>query len=357
MTAITRLLVLAFLAASVALAAPPVISKQRPDGTPNRAAWMAEGRFGLMVHYLPLPPGGSREERQAWVDRTVDAFDLAGFMRQFDETGADWLIFTLTQTNGVLTSANPVVPPQSALLTSRRDLAGEIAQQMQKRGKRFILYVPSDIEPTLKSQTGIPPEGYRAWYLSFIRAYSEKFGKLHHGWWFDTCTPLPNEQWQDWLDACRAGNPDSAVAFSGAEFCTGGDVMPRCPIEDYHAGEIHVLDGGRIRRDFLVPGGTFTLTPDGAMQRAGHSAHYYMPDGQFIGNVQWHCLLPIDKTFNPAIPDRMCRYSDAELFGFVRAVRSVGGAFTVNVPINAANGIIPEDSHAQLVRLGRHLQK
>ena len=29
-----------------------------------------------MVHYLPLPPAGSREERQAWVDRTVDAFDL-----------------------------------------------------------------------------------------------------------------------------------------------------------------------------------------------------------------------------------------------------------------------------------------
>ena len=75
------------------------------------------------------------------------------------------------------------------------------------------------------------------------------------------------------------------MAFSGAEFCTGGDVTPRCPIEDYHAGEIHVLDGGRIRRDFLVPGGTFTLTPDGAMQRAGHTAHYYMPDGQFA--VAW----------------------------------------------------------------------
>ena len=80
--------VLALLAASVALAAPPVISKQSPDGTVNRTAWMAEGGFGMMVHYLPLPPAGSREEQQAWVDRTVDAFDLAGFMRQFDETAS-----------------------------------------------------------------------------------------------------------------------------------------------------------------------------------------------------------------------------------------------------------------------------
>ena len=62
-------------------------------------------------------------------------------------------------------------------------------------------------------------------------------------------------------------------------------------------------------------------------------------------------------TFNPAVPDRMCRYSDDELFGFVRAVKSVGGAVTINVPINPANGLIPDDSHAQLVRLGRHLRK
>ena len=102
-------LIAALLAISFAHAAP-VISKTLPDGTPNRAVWMAKGTFGVMVHYLPKPPAGSRDERQAWVDRTVDAFDLAGFMRQFDATGADWLIFTLTQTNCVLTSANPVVP-------------------------------------------------------------------------------------------------------------------------------------------------------------------------------------------------------------------------------------------------------
>ncbi len=357
MKAITQLIALALLTASLALAAPPVISKTKPDGTVNRAAWMAEGRFGMMVHYLPDPPAGSRAERQAAADRIVDAFDLAGFMRQFDETGADWLCLPLIQNNGVFISANATISPQCELLASRRDLMMEIAQQLAQRGKRLVLYIPSDNENFIKGRSGIAGENYRAWYLSMIRAYSEKLGKLHHGWWFDSCGPLPNERWQEWLDACRAGNPDSAVAFSGAEFCTGGDVMPRCPIEDYHAGEIHVLDGGRIRRDFLVPGGTFTLTPDGAMQRAGYSAHYYMPDGQFIGNVQWHCLLPIDLTFNPAIPNRMVRYSDEELFGFVRAVKSVGGAVTINVPINTATGIIPEDSHAQLVRLGRHLGK
>ena len=93
------------------------------------------------------------------------------------------------------------------------------------------------------------------------------------------------------------------------------------------------------------------------MQKEGNNEppRYHMPTSQFIGNVQWHCLLPLDLTFNPAIPNRLCRYSDAELFGFVKAVKSVGGAITINVPLDIANGRIAEDSHAQLVRLSKAL--
>ena len=81
-----------------------------------------------------------------------------------------------------------------------------------------------------------------------------------------------------------------------------------------------------------------------------------MPDAQFIDNVQWHCLLPIDLTFNPAVPNQYCHYTDKALFQFVDAVKSVGGAITINVPIDIENGHIPPDSHAQLVRLGQHLK-
>lgn len=357
---VIRLMILLTVAVPVvrAQAATPIpIARTRPDGTPNLAAWMAEGRFGLMVHYLPRPLDGTREERQAWLDRTVDAFDLDGFMRQFEAIGADWLIFTLTQTNGVMTSPNPVLDPKAAQLVARRDLVMEIAQRIRQANKRLILYLPSSSDGGFMARMVSKPDDDNQWYFQFIGAYSEKFGRLHHGWWFDACSTLPLEEWRRWIAACRAGNPDVVVAFSGAEFCTGGPIEPRCPIEDYHAGEIHVLDGGRIRRDFLVPGGTYFLRPDGVLQKEGQEPRYYMPDGQFLGGVQWHALLPIDLTFNPAIPDRMCRYSDRELFGFVTAVKSVGGAITINVPIDIQTGLISADSHAQLVRLRRYLEK
>lgn len=344
------------LAASVLAAAP--VKTVRPDGTTNRAAWMAAGTFGVMTHYLPGPPQGSREVRQAWLDRTVDGFDLPGFMRQFDETGADWLILPLTQNNGVLNSANPKLPTDSTFLTCRRDLLLEIARQVDMRKKRLILYLPSDSEPSVRGFLNVQGD-YWPQYLDFVRAFSDKFGPLCAGWWFDSCGAKPDDQWNLWLAACRSGNSNSVVAFSGAEFCTGGPIEPRCRLEDYHAGEIHMLDNGRIRRDFMVPGSRFFIQPDGTMQMEGHAQppRYHMPESQFIGGVQWHCLLPIDLTFNPAIPNRLCHYPDQELFSFVDAAKSVGGAVTINVPIEMETGHIQQDSQAQLVRLGKHLRE
>jgi hypothetical protein len=234
----------------------------------------------------------------------------------------------------------------------------EIARQLHKRKRRLILYLPSDFESSVRGYLQAKGD-YWPQYLEFVRAFSDKFGPLCNGWWFDACTAKPDAQWQEWLAVCRSGNPGSVVAFSGAEFCAGGSLEPLCRLEDYHAGEIHILEGGRIRRDFMSPGSRFFINPDGTMQKEGRDKppRYHMPESQFIGGVQWHCLLPIDQTFNPAIPKRLCRYSDQELFGFVDAVKSVGGAITINVPIEIENGHIPEDSHAQLVRLRKHLRE
>ena len=78
----------------------------RPDGSPNRAVWMARGSFGVMTHYLFKPKGETPAERTAELNRIVDQFDVEGYLGQFRETGADWLIFTLGQTTGYLCSPN-----------------------------------------------------------------------------------------------------------------------------------------------------------------------------------------------------------------------------------------------------------
>jgi hypothetical protein len=331
------------------------MAADRPPQPPGRAAWMARGTYGMMTHYLITPKGNTPAERTADLNRIVDHFDLDGYIRQFQETGADWLIFTLGQTTGYLCSPNAFLDARKPGLTPHRDVALEIARRLERLGKRLILYFPSDQDPAIQQLLDFTPTRHGERYLEFLRQYSLKFGKLHHGWWFDACSPHPDEYWHRYLAAVRAGNPQAAIAFSGAEFCAGGpSPSPICKLADYHAGEIHLLEDGRIRRDFLYPpGNDMVLTADRKLRKRGQEARFYLPDGPLIDGSQWHGLLPIDLTFNPAIPNQFCHYTDKELFAFVRRIKAVGGALTINVPIEIENGHIPDDTHAQLVRMAK----
>ncbi len=349
----------------------------KPDGRPNKAAWMAQGAFGIMTHYLVIPQGHTQAEKTADLNRIVNHFDLAYFIAQFEQTDADWLIFTLAQGTGYLSSKCEYLDKLERGFSPDRDLIRQISEQLHKRGKKLIVYLPgayTGADPTIKRLLGLGTDGFIDRHNEFIRDYATRLGPLLDGWWFDSCRPQDNALWKKEMDACRAGNPEAVVAFSGAEFCaSNGHIMPRCPIEDYHAGEIHLLEDGKIRTDFLWPPGEgIIVDAQGKLRKKGQEPKFYLPDAQFIGNVQWHCLLPIDLSFNPAIPNQYCHYTDAELFRFVDAVKAVGGAITLNVPIGGAsgpanvdsssasfvgNGHIPQDSHAQLVRLGKYLKK
>lgn len=335
------------------------VNTVKPDGTPNRADWMAEGSFGVMTHYLISPAGDTPQARTVELNRIVDNFDLDAFILQFEATGADWLIFTLGQGTGYLSSNNKVIDGLEAGLTPHRNLMAEIGQTLHQRGKRMIVYFPgayTAADPNVKRLLGLGTEGYAERHNAFVRQYSLVLGKNCDGWWFDSCGPQADAAWRKEMDACQAGNPDSVIAFSGAEFCAAsGNIKPLCPIEDYHAGEIHLLEGSKIRTDFIYPPGEGILI-DAArkLRKAGQAAKFYLPDSQFIDNVQWHCLLPIALTFNPAIPNQYCHYTDKELFQFFDSVKSVGGAITINVPIEMENGHIPTDTQSQLVRLGEY---
>ncbi len=201
----------------VAGAEGPAANAMRPVGSKNRAAWMAQGTYGVMTHYLIEPKGSTPEERTADLNRTVDRFDLDHFIRQFQETRADWLIFTLGQCTGYLCSPNAYLDAKAPGRTPRRDLALEIARRLKPLGKRLILYIPSEqaADPAIQQALDYTSDGHADRYFEFLRQYSVKFGTLHHGWWFDSCSPHPDEYWKRYLAAVRTGNPDAAVAFSG----------------------------------------------------------------------------------------------------------------------------------------------
>ncbi len=310
---------------------------------PHPADWMAAGSFGIMVHYLISPAGASDADRTAEFDRTVNAFRLDDFLAQFASTGADWLIFTIGQNTGYYCSPNGWLDARLPGHTSRRDLQLEIAAGVHALGKRFISYLPAEVSAQSDDIHRVfawNPEDqseFQGRYQEFVRDYSLKLGRLNDGWWFDGCYEWPvfhNSlyDWPAWIAAARAGNPDAVVAFNDGAFCIG-KIRPVTPLEDYHPGEVHTLVGGKIKLGH---------DPDSPL---------YLPDSRFVDGVQWHALVPVDSTFEGGPP---YHYSDEELFGFVANCKAVGGAVTLNLPIGL-DGLIPQDSLAQMQRLGRWL--
>ena len=86
------------------------IATVRPDGQPNQAAWMAEGTFGIMTHYLVRPQGNTLEEKTA-ADYGVDVAPRLSIVKTVEPAGrkagvkvgsVDELIAKLKDEAGVL---------------------------------------------------------------------------------------------------------------------------------------------------------------------------------------------------------------------------------------------------------------
>lgn len=102
------------------------------------------GRRGLMVHWIAPRPAPEKGEWILDLNRAVDAFNLTRFLEEFEESGSDYLIFTVGQNTSWFSSPSAtldeLVGPGHC---SRRDLMLELAQGLHRLGKRFIPYLGS----------------------------------------------------------------------------------------------------------------------------------------------------------------------------------------------------------------------
>ncbi|MHB1000342.1 MAG: alpha-L-fucosidase [Armatimonadota bacterium] len=337
------------------------VTQEKTVMSSHRAKWMADGSYGMMVHYLITPSGSTPEEKTADLNRIIDGFDLDFFMKQFEESGAGWMIFTIGQNTGYYNNPNSVIDGIMPGRTPKRDLVVEIAQRVKKLGKRFIAYLPVEMwiqQPDMQNAFHWNPDDQSVFlktYLPFMRDYSIRLGKNCDGWWFDGCYPEIHKGkwgWENWICSARAGNPDSIIAFNDGAFCVGR-IKPVTPLQDYHAGEVHLLENGKIRIDPLNGNDNY-VTKSGKVRRPNQKPQFHMPESQYIDGVQWHALVPVDSSFAGGIPMEKLDYTHQQLTDLVSKCKAVKGAVTFNVPLDM-NGHIPEHSASKLKALGEAL--
>ncbi|MFD2331734.1 alpha-L-fucosidase [Cohnella sp. GCM10020058] len=306
--------------------------------------WMQQGPFGLMVHYLKQVKPKDGAPIEDW-DELVDAFPVASFCREVEATGAKWLIFTLGQNNGYYCSPNPVLEALLPGRCSKRDLALEIATNLEARGIRFIAYLPSEVDTAdeaLRDAFGwdIDPSDksvFQERYMDFIRSWSERWGAAVDGWWFDGCYDaavmsfMRTHGWNNgrfdyasWAGAAKAGNPAAVVSMN-----PGADEMGYAFAEqDYLGGEANDLK--------------------------------QLPTGPLVDGMQWQALVWMDcfwmhdRDAEGTIPPP--RFTEDEMYAYTAACRRQGGAVTWNIGVYQ-EGTLSEPSADRLARVAERLRE
>jgi S-formylglutathione hydrolase FrmB len=272
-----------------------------------RAEWMREAKYGVFIHFLGGGDGWNRE---------VEAFDAAGFARDCHAAGAAYAVLTLGQNSGYYCSPNATYDQltghKAGERCSTRDLPADVARELAVYGIRLMLYLPSrspqrDAEAMEKlgdvHEQKPAPQVFTKNWSAIIQEWSERYGRDVHGWWFDGSYSRAGwddlsqpYSWRTWAAACRAGNPDSALAFNpGTRLDKAFSSLT--DEQDYTAGEQN----------------TFDVTP------TSHPCPKSM-----VWQILCHMGTMWGRTDGPQL-------DDAKMVEYVRTVNEQGGAVTFEV--------------------------
>ena len=313
---------------------------------PHRTDWFKDAGWGVFCHYLADTASNSQPLDMTVDDwnRRVDAFDVTGFADQIESARARFCFVTVGQNSGFFCAPNATYDSYVGLepsKCSRRDLVGDIADELARRGVSLLVYVPAGApaaDPIAMERLGWEwgyeggwPNGhevrtynrlvdFQLKWESVLVDWSERWGSKVRGWWVDGCY-FADEMYRDpdppnfasFADAMRAGNPDSIVAFNPGVLYP---IITLTQEEDYTAGEINECEKAQC-------------------------------EGRWVGAAQWHMLSYLGETWGKGQP----RYTDAQALGFTQDAIAHEGVVSWDVPIQPS-GLIPEPFIAQLRAIG-----
>ena len=305
--------------------------------------WFANCRYGITFHWTAqtVPRRGPALP----FEKAVDRFRLDAFMDAIDESGADYVIFTSTHALQKLPCPHPVLDCILPGRTTQRDLLGEIAGELRRRGKHLIVYYNhscnQEEDPEWKDAVGyrMPSDGRLAANLmEVVRWMGLRYGEHIEAWWFDspysldphgphntvstdmTGYPFP---WERFTEAARAGHAQRLVTYNA-----GVDARYLyTPHQDYWAGEMDGLDRP--------------------------------PVSQYVDGLLWHgwtCL--DDRNWVHTQPDTepaQLRFSDGQLVEYLAACRQTRVPMSFNVAI-LQDGSVSRQAVSQLRRVGERLR-
>ena len=199
---------------------------ERAQAIRGDASWMVDGKYGIFVHWSAQSRGFTINEKRAqWFQKSVEMFDVKVFADAIERTGAAWITFTATHQGFYWPGPNAALDKIAPGRTAKRDLLGEIINELDRRGIRTLFYLHTGYngyDPQVwreavgakDSETKRFSDNIEAILRECSLRYGEKlmgFGYMDGALAWDY--PL-NPSWEGWARAIKAGNPKALVGFS-----------------------------------------------------------------------------------------------------------------------------------------------
>jgi hypothetical protein len=206
--------------------------------------WFVKAGYGAMFHWTDFsqPRGGTKK---LYPD-AVNDFDVKKFASLIDDIGAAYVLFTLNHAHphcaAPIQSWEAIHPGW----TTQRDLIGEMAVALEKRGINFLLYINSPVLTNFgkTGATGLyeltfSEEQFTEIHKNVLTEIGSRYGDKLAGYWFDSwyqsVAAYPDVSIDAIYRYCKVGNPERITAFNFWIF----PVLT--PWQDYWAGELNSL--------------------------------------------------------------------------------------------------------------------
>ncbi len=220
--------------------------------------WFKNAKYGIFVHFLPSGKDFQKE---------INAFDANAFAQDCYDAGAGYVFFTVGQNSGYYCLPNSkydlITGHKAGERCSTRDLPMDIANALNKKGIKFMLYAPGDVPAEdsvaaklLGAKDFVRNENGENWVYNkeliknwgaVLQEWSDRYGSKVAGWWIDGCytkSGFTSDFGKSLSQNLKHGNPKSIVAFNS------GLNYDKVSVEDYLAGEERKLLGAECKDRF-----------------------------------------------------------------------------------------------------------
>jgi len=199
--------------------------------------WLKEAQYGLMFQWgqWGFPKTGPAK---AWPQQIID-FDVDSFVERMADMSAGYVVWSVSWWSYYVPAPIQAVDEIVSGHTSPRDLIGELADALNARGIKLMLYYHAGGESKdWWSKNWVSPDDKTRLFANWKKVISEignRYGSRLAGWFFDDDNITYPANYEELGAAARAGNPDRLISYNswigpkGTEFqdlafgegCTG----------------------------------------------------------------------------------------------------------------------------------------